>query len=74
MKNLNAPDVDAPDPEFKNSPIFDYEESEYVDFEMQLEVYYFNGKRYQVGEFVCSGSELLHGEEGGVWVWKRSCY
>ena len=76
MKHLNVPDVGAPDPELRNSPVFDYEdeESEFVDYEMQADVCYFNGKSYRVGEYVCSGPELLCCEQGGVWVRKGSCY
>jgi hypothetical protein len=33
-------------------------------------VCYFNGVAYSVGQYVRSGSELLHCEERGVWVRK----
>ena len=32
---------------------------------------YFNDAAYPVGQYVRSGSELLHCEEGGVWVRRR---
>ena len=32
---------------------------------------YFNDAAYPVGQYVRSGSELLHYEEGGVWVRRR---
>jgi hypothetical protein len=29
---------------------------------------------YQLGDFVCSGDELLRCEEYGIWVREGSCY
>ena len=69
--------VGAPDPERKCSPILDHEsigEDEVTfDFEPETGVCYFNDQAYGVGEYVCSGNELLHCEERGVWVRKGSC-
>ncbi len=69
--------VGAPDPERKNSPILDddsfSEDDLTFDFEPETGVCYFNDKPYAVGEYVCSGNELLHCEERGVWVKKGPC-
>ena len=44
-ERINVPNVGAPDPEQKNSPIFDREsdEFEWLDFELEIGVCYFNG-------------------------------
>ncbi len=75
-ERINAPNVGAPDPEMKNSPIFDRESEEFeaIDLELETGVCYFNGVSYRIGEYVCSGNELLRCEERGVWVRKGSCY
>ncbi|MBI2752108.1 MAG: DUF1496 domain-containing protein [Betaproteobacteria bacterium] len=73
----HPPAVGAPDPERKTSPILDEdsatEDDLTVDLEPETGVCYFNDKAYAVGEYVCSGNELLHCEERGVWVRKGSC-
>lgn len=76
MKHLNVPEVGAPDPDAKNSPIVDYEleEGEFLDVEADAVVCYFNNVEYRVGDYVCSGNELLCCEKGGVWSRKGSCY
>jgi len=66
------PQVGAPDPELKNSPIID--ESEFdeheasPDLEIEQGVCYFNGEAFRLGQFVKSGSEVLFCTERGVWV------
>ena len=69
--------VGAPDPERKNSPILDHDNFDLgevtFDFEPETGVCYFNGQAYPIGEYVCSGSEMLHCEERGVWVKKGPC-
>jgi hypothetical protein len=66
------PDVGAPDPELRNSPIID--EAEYDeqassrDLEIEEGACYFNGVAYAIGSYVQSGSELLKCTGGGVWV------
>jgi len=67
----NIPQVGAPDPERRTSPILDVEDEE-IDPELELEtgVCYFNDVAYALGDYVLSGSELLHCEERGVWVRK----
>jgi hypothetical protein len=73
----HPPPVGAPDPERRTSPIFDEnsagDEDLPVDFEPETGVCYFNDKPYDVGDYVCSGNELLHCEERGVWVCKGPC-
>ena len=73
----HPPQVGALDPERRNSPILDEdsatEDDLSVDLEPETGVCYFNGQAYAIGEYVCSGSELLHCEERGVWVRKGSC-
>jgi hypothetical protein len=60
--------VGAPDPELKNSPIFDEYDEPSLDLELETGVCYFNNVAYPTGQFVLSGSEMLHCEERGVWV------
>ena len=71
-----APKVGAPDPELKNSPIFDREDDEILSFDLELEtgVCYFNNESFPIGQYVCSGDELLRCEERGIWVREGSCY
>jgi hypothetical protein len=66
----SLPQVGAPDPERKTSPIADEEEELSLDLEMESGACYFNGVAYPVGQYVRSGSELLRCEEHGVWVRK----
>ncbi|MGW8310990.1 MAG: hypothetical protein ACWGNB_07990 [Thiogranum sp.] len=71
----SAPQVGAPDPEAKNSPIFDEDDNEYLSLDLELEAAacYFNGTPYRIGDYVCSGTELLRCEEKGVWVREGDC-
>ncbi len=70
-----APVVGAPDPELKNSPIFDESSDEFLSLDLELETgaCYFNGVSYSIGQYVCSGDELLRCEERGVWVREGDC-
>jgi len=63
-------------PESKNSPIFDEADDDYLSLDWELEsgACYFNGKSYAIGQYVCSGDELLRCEEKGVWVREGSCH
>ncbi len=72
----NVPDVGAPDPELKNSPIFDHEseETEARDLELESGACYFNGVSYEIGQYVRAGDELLKCEGRGIWVRKGSYY
>ncbi len=65
-----APQVGAPDPELKNSPIFDEYEELSLDMELEAGVCYFNDVSYPIGAYVLSGSELLQCDGRGVWVRK----
>jgi hypothetical protein len=67
--------VGAPDPELKTSPILDDEDREGFSLDAELEegCCYFNGKVYQLGQYVCSGDELLRCVEYGVWAREGSC-
>jgi hypothetical protein len=66
----DTPQVGAPDPERKTSPIFDEDEMDDLSLDLELEsgVCYFNDVAYAIGQYVRSGNELLHCEERGVWV------
>lgn len=70
----SLPQVGAPDPELKNSPIIDESEFDELagsrDLELQQGACYFNGAAYRIGAYVQSGSELLQCTGGGVWVRK----
>ena len=73
--NINVPRVGAPDPELQNSPVFDDEARDYLSLDLELEegFCYFNGQVFAIGDFVCSGNELLRCEERGVWMREGSC-
>ena len=76
MPDTHAPPkVGAPDPELKNSPIFDDSDNDYLSLDLEIEsgACYFNGLTYEIGQYVCSGNELLRCEEKGVWVREGSC-
>jgi hypothetical protein len=60
--------VGAPDPEKKTSPILDEDEEFSLDLELESGACYFNGVAYPIGQWVRSGSEVLHCEERGLWV------
>ena len=66
----HVPQVGAPDPELKTSPIFDEYDEISLDLELEAGACYFNNVAYPIGQYVSSGSELLHCEERGVWVRK----
>jgi len=67
----HIPQVGAPDPELRTSPIFDEDEEDISpDLELESGVCYFNNVPYKIGQYVLSGSELLQCEERGVWVRK----
>jgi hypothetical protein len=72
--NSSLPQVGAPDPELKNSPIVDEEEDEEQagsrDLELEEAACYFNGTAYAIGTFVQSGSEVLQCAGRGVWMRK----
>ena len=62
------PNVGAPDPQLKTSPILDSNEEETLDSELESGVCYFNGASHPIGRYVRSGDELLQCIEHGVWI------
>jgi hypothetical protein len=62
--------VGSPDPELKTSPILDEYSDISLDQELETGACYFNNAVYPVGQYLLSGSELLHCEQRGVWVRK----
>ena len=68
--NNRVTQVGAPDPELKTSPVFDEDEDLSPDLELETGACYFNSRIYAVGQYLLSGSELLHCEQRGVWVRK----
>jgi hypothetical protein len=78
MKKEGHPlQVGAPDPERRTSPILDHDsetdEALAGNLEVETGACYFNGQAFGIGEYVCSGNELLHCEERGIWVHKGPC-
>ncbi len=78
MKKAGTPvQVGAPDPERRTSPILDHDSDTEEAFDGNLEVEtgvcYFNDQAFAIGEYVCSGNELLHCEQRGIWVPKGPC-
>jgi hypothetical protein len=73
MKNP-LPQLGAPDPELRTSPIID--EAEYdehaasPDLEIEAPACYFNGEPFALGTYVKSGAEVLQCAGRGVWVRK----
>jgi hypothetical protein len=67
--------VGAPDPEKRTSPIFDETDRDFLSMDLELEtgVCYFNNRSYEVGSYVCSGSEMLHCQGRGVWLRAGTC-
>jgi hypothetical protein len=64
----HLPQVGAPDPELKTSPIFDQDDEISLDLELEAGVCYFNDAAYRLGEYVLSGNEVLRCEGRGVWM------
>jgi hypothetical protein len=68
------PQVGAPDPELKNSPIVDHSEYDdrdgLTDVETESAGCHFNGAAFDIGDTVLSGSDVLECAPRGVWVRK----
>lgn len=64
----DVPQVGAPDPELKTSPIFDEYDDASLDQELETGVCFFNNTTYAIGDFVRSGEDVLRCVGGGVWV------
>lgn len=78
MKKEGHPlQVGTPDPERRTSPILDRDsetdEALAGNLEVETGVCYFNGQAFAIGDYVCSGNELLHREERGIWVRNGPC-
>lgn len=74
-ERIAAPHVGAPDPEKRTSPILEETDERYAERAQQVgevTVSHCNGVAYELGEFVCSGDELLHCRDG-VWLRQDSC-
>jgi hypothetical protein len=67
-RSSSHPQVGAPDPNLETSPIVGDDEQVEVEPNVPQGRCAFNGVSYAVGDFVVSGSELLHCESPGVWV------
>lgn len=65
---VHIPQVGAPDAELNTSPIIDEYDEISLDLELETGACYFNSVSYPIGQYVLSGSELLHCEERGVWI------
>jgi hypothetical protein len=70
----SMPQVGAPDPELKNSPIVDHSEYDdrdgMSDVELESGACHFNGEAFDIGDCVRSGSDVLECAPRGVWVRK----
>ena len=79
------PQVGAPDPELKNSPIVDHSEYDdrdgLTDVELEAGVCFFNGETFAIGERLCdpdergqhpAGRGLTGGGMGGRTIERRS--
>jgi hypothetical protein len=62
------PNVGAPDPELRTSPILDGDQEETLDSELETDACYFNGIAYAIGDYARSGDEVLLCTGRGVWV------
>jgi hypothetical protein len=70
LHHSSVPNVGAQDPELENSPIAEEEDEDTDVIRQQVPgepVCYFNGRKYQHGTYVASGSQLLKCSYG-VWV------
>lgn len=68
MCSDHVPEVGAPDPELKTSPIYDEYDELDLDAETETGICYFNNTAFDLGQYVRSGSEILRCEGRGVWV------
>ena len=75
MERIPLPQVGAPDPEAKMSPIAEETDEEYEVVKQEVPgepVCYFNGTPYNNDQNVCSGSARLRCNYG-IWVRVGSC-
>jgi len=74
-ERIAKPQVGAPDPELRTSPILEEFDDDYLVLKQQVPgepVCHFNDKRYAHGTYVCSGDTLLRCDYG-VWIRTGSC-
>ena len=74
-ERIDVPQVGAPDPDLRNSPIIEETDEEFDLSGQEMvesDLCYFNGHAYRDGSYVCSGSELLRCLRGN-WVRQGSC-
>lgn len=74
-ERIARPQVGAPDPELRTSPILEEFDDDYLVLKQQVPgepVCHFNDKRYAHGTYVCSGDTLLRCDYG-VWIRTGSC-
>jgi hypothetical protein len=74
-ERLHRPQVGAPDPEMKNSPMMEETADDYEVLKQETPgepVCYFNAISYPHGAYVCSGDVLLRCDYG-VWLRLGSC-
>jgi hypothetical protein len=70
LHHPSIPNVGAQDPELENSPIAEEEDEDTDVIRQQVPgepVCYFNGRKYQHGTYVASGSQLLKCSYG-IWM------
>lgn len=74
-KGIHLPQVGAPDPELKSSPIAEEFDEDYDAIKQDVPgnpECYFNGSPYKNDESICSGSARLRCNDG-VWMQAGSC-
>lgn len=72
---IHVPDVGAPDPELRNSPIAEETDEEFEALKQEEPgepVCFFNNKSYAHGSHICSGDTLLRCDYG-IWLQIGSC-
>jgi len=70
VDSLHPPEVGAPDPELKNSPIMEETDEEFEVLAQEVSeapACYFNGIAYADGAYVRSGTDLLRCTNG-TWI------
>lgn len=58
-----VPQAGTPGPEHKTSTIVEQDKEFSFDLELETGICYFNDVVYRIGDYVCSGNELLRCEE-----------
>ena len=74
-ERIHVPQVGAPDPALKNSPLGQASDEDLEVLKQQAPgepVCFFNSKSYPHGTYVCSGDTLLRCDYG-IWIPAGSC-